>query len=43
MKTSDQKLADLGRFIERARRRMCISRELLCADIQCSKSTYQSV
>ena len=34
------KLAAFGHFIEVTRRQMHISKELLCADIQCSKSTY---
>ena len=43
MKYSDKKLIDLGCFIDSTRRQMHISRDLLCAEIQCSKSTYYSV
>jgi len=39
----DTKLTALGSFIETTRRRMHIDQSLLCADIQCSKSTYCSV
>ena len=43
MKQSDKKLAELGRFLDGVRAQMRISRELLCAEIQCSKSTYRTV
>ena len=43
MKPLDKKLASLGSFIETMRRQMDISLELLCAGVQCSKSTYYSV
>ena len=43
MKPTDSKLAFLGAFIDSTRRQMHISMDLLCADVQCSKSTYYSV
>ena len=43
MKRSDTKLAVMGAFIDSTRRQLHISKDLLCAEIQCSKSTYYSV
>jgi len=43
MKRLDTKLVALGVFIDSTRRQLHISKDLLCAEIQCSKSTYYSV
>lgn len=43
MKPSDSKLAHLGAFIDNTRSQMSINKELLCDDVQCSKSTYCKV
>ena len=43
MKPSESKLAHLGAFIDDTRRQMHINKELLCDDVQCSKSTYCKV
>ena len=39
----DKKLAALGSFIDSTRRRLHISRDLLCDEINCSNSTYLAV
>ena len=39
----DPKLVALGAFIDSTRRKMCIPQSLLCVEIGCSISTYQSV
>lgn len=43
MKQSDKKLAELGCYLDGVRSRLRISQDLLCAEIQCSKSTYRIV
>lgn len=43
MKQTSTKLMTLGLFIEACRRQMDIKTALLCADVQCSKSTYYSI
>ena len=43
MNNLDKELAVLGNFIDKTRCRLDITKDLLCAEIKCSKSTYQKV
>lgn len=43
MNNLDTKLQALGAFIDMTRCRLSITKDLLCAEVKCSKSTYQKV